>query len=57
MSHLEKTVRKPKKEYSRPQLTDYGSVSKLTRGGTFQGNDGNTKCSGDAASSEFDCNS
>lgn len=35
-----------KREYSTPKLTDYGSLSRLTMGGTELGNDGNTKCTG-----------
>jgi hypothetical protein len=42
-----KNGEKPRKEYRQPTLTDYGSISDLTRGENFQGNDGNTKCTTD----------
>ena len=37
-----------KKPYAPPRLVDYGNLSQLTRGGSFVGNDGNTKCTGNA---------
>jgi len=46
----EQSEKPSKKEYSSPQLTHYGSVVKLTQGGSFTGNDGNTKCTGNAGS-------
>jgi len=53
---LEQADEMPKQAYSAPVLTDYGSVSKLTMGGGFVGNDGNTKCdTGQATTSTFKC--
>ena len=37
-----------KKAYCQPKLSNYGSVSRVTRGGMFIGNDGNTNCVGNA---------
>jgi len=37
-----------RKEYSPPTLTDYGSISKNTKGGIFVGNEGNTMCNGNS---------
>ena len=45
---LEKVSDLPKRAYSAPKLTNYGSVSRLTQAGSFLGNDGNTKCTGNA---------
>ena len=41
-SHEKPSV-KLKEEYFPPTLTNYGCISKLTRGGTFTGSDGNTE--------------
>ena len=40
---LEKPRVTSKKEYSPPNLTNYGCISKLTRGGDNRGNDGGTQ--------------
>jgi hypothetical protein len=41
-------IEKQKKSYSVPTLSNYGSVAQLTMSGAFVGNDGNTKCNGNA---------
>lgn len=41
-------IEQTRKAYQPPRLTDYGSLADLTRGGSFVGNDGNTKCTGNA---------
>jgi len=38
-----------KRDYSTPCLREYGNVAELTQGGSFVGNDGNTKCTGNAS--------
>jgi len=40
--------------YSTPSLTHFGRVADLTLSGPFYGNDGNTKCTGNAGGTE-DC--
>jgi hypothetical protein len=45
---FDKTAKESKRSYSAPRLTDHGSLSKLTLGGSNLGNDGNTKCTGNA---------
>ena len=53
---LEKACELPKRPYTAPSLRDYGSVSKLTQGGGYVGNDGNTKCdTGQSASNPEGC--
>jgi hypothetical protein len=55
---LEKSRIKSKKEYSPPTLTDYGCISRLTRGGSFAGNDGGSQspCTpGNANPQQFEC--
>lgn len=42
------TIRKPRRDYAAPRLISYGSLADLTLGGAFVGNDGNTKCTGNA---------
>jgi len=49
---LEKPGVKSKKDYSPPTLTSYGCISKLTRGGTDVGNDGNINCTPSNASEQ-----
>jgi hypothetical protein len=39
---------KSRRKYSPPRLTNYGSISELTMGGSNIGNDGNTLCNGNA---------
>lgn len=51
----EETIVIQKKEYSAPKLTNYGGVSQLTMGNSFQGNDGNTKCDAGNAGEELLC--
>ena len=43
---------KSKKAYRMPELREYGNVAELTQGGSFVGNDGNTKCSGNASTTD-----
>jgi hypothetical protein len=53
---LESTSELPKKPYTAPELRDYGRVSKLTQGGGYIGNDGNTKCdTGQASANPEGC--
>ena len=52
---LEKPRVKLKEEYSPPTLTNYGCISKLTRGGTYVGSDGqstNVCVPGDATNAQ-----
>jgi hypothetical protein len=42
------TTRKSRREYAAPRLINYGSLADLTLSGAFVGNDGNTKCTGNA---------
>ncbi len=54
----EKPRVKLKEEYSPPTLTNYGCISKLTRGGSFRGNDGGdaSPCTpGNANPDFFEC--
>ena len=51
------TVAGQKLEYSTPELKNYGALTELTQGGTFLGNDGNTKCTGNSDSAESPCDS
>jgi len=37
-----------KRPYAAPKLTNCGSVARMTQSGSFVGNDGNTKCVGNA---------
>ena len=40
----------PKRRYTAPRFVYYGSVSELTQATKpYQGNDGNTKCTGNAS--------
>jgi hypothetical protein len=50
----EKPRVKLKEEYSPPTLTNYGCISKLTRGGKSVGNDGNTECT-PSTSNDSEC--
>ena len=45
---IAETTRKGGREYAAPRLISYGSLADLTRGGAYIGNDGNTKCTGNA---------
>jgi hypothetical protein len=49
---LEQVGETPLQAYTAPILTCYGSLSDLTRGGTFVGNDGNTNCTGQASTAD-----
>jgi len=46
---LSNKVEKSRKAYRTPELREYGNVATLTQGGSFVGNDGNTKCTGNAS--------
>jgi hypothetical protein len=50
---IAETTRKLGRDYAAPRLISYGSLADLTRGGAFVGNDGNTKCTGDAGQTEL----
>ena len=41
---IEKSGAASKKEYVCPELAEYGSISKFTRGGTNKGSDGQSEC-------------
>ena len=47
-SIAEWTESEARKPYAPPKLSSYGSVSAVTRGGVFIGNEGNTMCVGNA---------
>ena len=44
----QKTETAPKKKYSPATLTAYGSITEMTRAGTFLGNEGEGNCQGNA---------
>jgi len=44
-----------RKAYATPALARYGSLTDLTLGGGFIGNDGNTKCTGQSDTGDPSC--
>ena len=46
---------KEKLPYSTPEFICYGSLTELTQGGDFFGNDGNTQCTGNADAAQQPC--